>query len=145
MVTRSASNVILLSIKPKYADAIMSGQKTVEFRRWQFTPHAEHVVIYTTRPVQKIVGYFRIAGTERASKTVLWAKYGEKGAISRKNLFSYLENVPSALAIRIGPCWMLREAISLRGIATCPPQSFTYLTTVAWKRVLQRQAKVVEV
>lgn len=143
MVTKPDSNVILLSIKPEFADAIMSGEKTVEFRRWKFTPHAEHVVIYSSQPVQKVVGYFQIAGIERASKTTLWEKYGECGAISRSDLFAYLDNVSSALAIRVGPCWMLRKGVSLRGIANCAPQSFAYLTPLAWQRVLQQPTTVV--
>lgn len=49
---------IILSIKPRYAEAILKKQKTVEFRRVIPEQPFDRVVIYASAPVQKFVGEF---------------------------------------------------------------------------------------
>jgi len=52
---------ILLSIKPKYAEMILSGEKKYEFRRSIFkNPNVRKVVIYASSPVSKVVGEFEV-------------------------------------------------------------------------------------
>ncbi|HET6989695.1 MAG TPA: ASCH domain-containing protein, partial [Bacteroidia bacterium] len=49
---------VLLSIKPKYAKAIIDGKKKVEFRKLPFKLNVNKVYIYSSAPEQKIIGYF---------------------------------------------------------------------------------------
>jgi predicted transcriptional regulator len=47
---------VLLSIKPKYADLILAGSKRVEFRRSWAAQDVSMIVLYSSSPIQKIVG-----------------------------------------------------------------------------------------
>ena len=46
---------ILLSIKPEYAEKILSGEKRYEFRRKLCKREIDKIYIYATRPVQKVI------------------------------------------------------------------------------------------
>lgn len=54
---------IILSIKPKYAELIYSGKKTIEWRHTypeKFFKLRDRVYIYETAPVRRVTGYFRV-------------------------------------------------------------------------------------
>ena len=52
---------VLLSVKPKYAELIMMGCKKYEFRKVIFSnKHIDLTYIYSSSPVKKIIGTFRI-------------------------------------------------------------------------------------
>jgi len=65
---------VLLSIKPKYAEMILSGEKKYEFRRAIFKkPGISKVVIYASSPVSKVIGEFEITqGLIKNSMTVIF-------------------------------------------------------------------------
>ncbi|MHB8118618.1 MAG: hypothetical protein ACYDHX_07835 [Methanothrix sp.] len=49
----------ILSVKPYFADAILAGIKTVELRTVAPRKEIERAWIYSTAPVQRVVGYFK--------------------------------------------------------------------------------------
>jgi len=52
---------VLLSVKPKYTEKILEGEKKYEFRRAIFKKqNIEKVYIYSSSPVSKIVAAFDI-------------------------------------------------------------------------------------
>jgi len=51
---------IVMSIHPKYADAILSGRKKVELRRVFLATGVKHAYIYATEPVGLVIGKFTI-------------------------------------------------------------------------------------
>ena len=62
MARTAHPQVALLSIHPVYAQGIIDGRKTVEFRRRAFGKSVTHVVVYATAPVRKVVGAFTARG-----------------------------------------------------------------------------------
>ena len=53
---------VILSIKPKHVEKILSGEKQYEFRKQIFkNPEVENIFIYASSPVKKIVAVFRPA------------------------------------------------------------------------------------
>lgn len=128
MATPSSSAVALLSIRPRYADAIMSGHKRVEFRKQPFARPVEHVVIYATAPVRRIVGTFRVAECDLAEPAELWRRYGDVGGIERADFERYYGQRSSGVAIAIeGSPTPLDLPLDALGHVR-PPQSFVYLT-----------------
>ena len=51
---------VLLSIRPKYVEEIIKGNKRYEFRKSIFKKNVDEVWIYATSPTKKIVGTFVI-------------------------------------------------------------------------------------
>ena len=52
--------VALLSIRPEYVQQIIEGTKKVEFRKKVFSNTVKKVVVYSSYPQKRIVGYFRV-------------------------------------------------------------------------------------
>lgn len=77
------TNAILLSIKPRFARAILAGTKRFEFRRKGFATAPDHVVIYSTSPEQQIIGWFDVAGIIKDTPEQLWKRCGKEGGIDQ--------------------------------------------------------------
>ena len=129
MDSAATRNVALLSIYPEFADQIFAGSKTIELRRIQLPDELEHVVVYATSPVMKIVGYFDVAEIVRDTPANIWKQYRAVAGIDRKRFFSYYESRNMAVGIKIGRIHPLPIPRKLSFLAKklTPPQSIQYL------------------
>lgn len=124
----TCTKVALLSVHPRYADAILQGTKTVEFRKRPLSPTVTHVAIYATKPVGKVVGVFSVAEQITDNPFKLWAKFKEVGGISRDRFLDYFKGREQGVGIRVEDLVPLEEHLSLEeafGISRAP-QSFQY-------------------
>lgn len=138
---KDQQTVVLLSIHPEYAEAILDGTKQVEFRKSPFPRDLTHVVIYATAPVQKVVGWFQVDSTEEASPARLWRKYRAVGGIERSRFATYYAGRDRAVALLVSGAERFAEGIPLSVLADdlVPPQNYRYLNS-AVLRVLGRSA-----
>lgn len=135
MDAQPTSAVALLSIHPHYADAIMRGEKRVEFRKKAFARPVEHVVIYATAPVQRVVGAFRVGECDTAEPAELWHRYGGVGGIGQADFDGYYQGREAGVAITVvGSPQPLDLPLSAVGHER-PPQSFAYITPDAAQRI----------
>jgi len=121
---------VLLSVKPKYAEKILEGDKKYEFRRAIFKkPNIEKVYIYSSSPVSKIVAAFEIEKILKDSPEKIWRLCQKYAGISKKDFFDYFKNSEMAFAIEIGNVDSFKEHIDPFKIIENfkPPQSFYYL------------------
>ena len=122
---------ILLSIKPEYAEKILSGAKRFEFRKVLFkNPAVKTVVIYATMPVGKVVGEFDIDEVLSARPKKLWSLTEEFAGIPHGYFKEYFEGRDIGHAIKVNNVRRYTKPLNLlqvlpSGIA---PQSFCYLT-----------------
>ena len=77
-------SAILISIKPFYAEAILSGQKTVEFRKRNFPKRVGTMVLYATSPVKRIVGFAKVRAVVVLGPEGAWRRCCHQGAIGRR-------------------------------------------------------------
>lgn len=121
---------ILLSVKPQFAEAILEGRKTFEFRRALFRRRdIDTVVLYASHPTRKILGEFTIEDVLSLEIEALWTATQHGGAIDRAYFDSYFEGRSDGYAIKIGNPCRYEVPLCLRtdfGI-TAPPQSFRYV------------------
>ncbi len=129
MADGSDAAVALLSIKPEFVDAILSGQKRVEFRKVGFRRNVSHVIIYASDPVQRVVAYFAVNDLAREHPSVLWREYRHVGGISASAFRDYYQEASQGLAIEVGELRVLRRPVELHrlGLGQRPPQSFRYV------------------
>ena len=143
MVAQQTAAVALLPIQPRFANAILRGEKRVEFRRRRFGRDVEYVVVYASSPVCGIVGSFRVSGIEEGCPDDIWEDYKEVGGIEREDYFRYYEGAERAFAIGIERVCVLDKPLSLdqlsRGLK--PPQSYTYLTREHMDRLNELSAE----
>ena len=121
---------VLLSIRPKYAEAITEGRKSFEFRKSIFKHHCvERVYLYATRPVSKVVGSFRVGNIICREPKVLWEELGRFSGVSSKEFFEYFKDSDIGFAIEIEDLEVYQRPVnpSLFIEGFTPPRSFKYI------------------
>lgn len=120
---------VLLSIKPKYVDRILSGMKKYEFRKVIFREPVHEVVIYSSCPVKKIIGKFRVGKIIEDTPENLWLQVKEDSGLNTDEFFSYFQGKEKGFAIGIDEIVTFNEPIDPWVLNTkfTPPQSFQYI------------------
>lgn len=121
---------ILLSIKPKYVDKIVSGEKKYEFRKTIFKrKQVDTIVVYSSGKVGKLIGEIKFTTILSDTPLNIWNKTKEKAGLSKGDFFDYFRNKEIAHAIKIESFEPYSHAISIQekypGVN--PPQSFVYV------------------
>ncbi|MGD0794570.1 MAG: ASCH domain-containing protein [Dehalococcoidales bacterium] len=120
---------IVISIKPIYVDLILDGEKKYEFRKHNFTKPIDKVLIYSTKPIGKIVGYFTVDKLIKNTPSKIWAKCHEFSGISERDFIEYFKGSKTAYAIQIkNVCKLLYPIFPndvMKGFKA--PRSFLYI------------------
>jgi predicted transcriptional regulator len=129
MADREIGRVALLSIHPRFAEAILNGEKRVELRRSPVGSDVSHVLIYATAPVQSVIGWFEVLGVDVGSKTSVWNHHQAVAGVSRSEYRTYFSGADRAFAIRVGRAHRIAGGVTLDRIPGVrrPPQSFQYV------------------
>lgn len=138
-----SGRAILLSIKPKYADLILSGRKRVEFRRTWAADQVGLIVIYASSPVQRIVATVEVSEVVCASLTKLWSYCtSHGGGLTRRELIEYFDGKAKGYAALLGEVRKLKKPIDPQGLFAdfSAPQSFRYLTAPEVKKIEKKTA-----
>lgn len=119
---------VLLSIKPKYANAILTGQKRVEFRKLAFKREIERVYIYSSAPEQRIIGYFTIDDIVSDTPKKLWREFNAVGSITEEDFFEYFADKEIGYSIKIKEVTRFTKSKNPKKIFEnfVPPQSYMY-------------------
>ena len=123
---------VLLSIKPEFAEKILTSQKKYEFRKTPISKadSVENVILYASSPAQRIVGSFEINQITSGSPSELWEQYGDASGIEERNRFmQYYSGKQEGYAIEIGNPRRLLTAVDPTEVIDdfTPPVSFQYV------------------
>jgi predicted transcriptional regulator len=125
--------VLLLSIQPRFTDALVSGRKSVELRRsrMQATPGCQ-VVIYSSSPVKAVVATAVLEAIDCRDPEDLWSRSGPVTAVTKAEFDAYFSGAERAYGLHLRDIASLKTPVSLRnlreGLGVEPPQSFRYLS-----------------
>lgn len=126
---------IVMSVRPIYASKIVDGIKTVELRR-RFTKGAATgtvVLIYSSSPVQAIVGYAQIKEVHCLPIRAIWQNFSAAACINRQDFDQYFSGVKYGNAIVLENARRFNKCIEIADLQAnfdfVPPQSFRYLGT----------------
>ena len=130
----SLDNDLLMSVKPDYADRILSGQKTVEIRR-RFSERwaGRRISLYASAPLMSLVGEATIAQVVLDSPEVIWDKYRTQIACSRDEYDVYSNGKKEVFAVVLEGVRPYRGLVTLSYMsnlvreALIPPQSYCTL------------------
>ena len=121
---------ILMSIKPLYADMIVSGFKTVEIRKRAVrAPAGARIWIYATSPRQQIVAYARLQEVALDTPDQIWRAFGHRAGIDRREFDAYVREAKVVAALCLAEITELDTPLCPRGEAPAfrPPQSYAFL------------------
>ncbi len=121
---------ILMSIKPPYADMIVSGCKTVEIRKRAVrAPAGTTIWIYATSPRQQVVASARLEAVAPDTADEIWRVFGDRAGIDRSEFDAYVGEAEVIAALCLAEITELKVPVCPRGEASAfrPPQSYALL------------------
>ena len=128
-------NILLLSIRPEYANKIFDRTKTVELRRVRprLLNEGDRVVVYVSSPQQAVVGSFKVDNIVEKPVTELWEEVEKLAGISHEDFYDYYQGVRLGVGIFLKDIHRFSQPVELHLLRNKlpnlkPPQSFRYLT-----------------
>ena len=128
---------VLMSIRPVFAEGILSGVKTVELRRRRPSVQVgERVVIYASSPTCALVGAFIVGQIDEYAPATLWDEFGGASGLNRREFMAYFEGAEIGVAISVGKVWRAPRGIQLHQLQELwpdfvAPQSYRYVSAEA--------------
>lgn len=127
------NHAFLISIRPRFAEMIFAGSKTVELRRvCPKVAVGDLALVYVSSPAKELRGSFEVGRIVSGSPTALWKKVGDKSGVTRAEFFAYFKGKKLAHALVIKRAWPLPAPVGLKALRRRnggfrPPQNFHYL------------------
>jgi len=129
--TETVARALLISIQPRFANAILAGTKTIELRRTAPTLQPEALAfIYSSSPTKALVGWATVEETVVATPTDLWKEHQESAGVTSAEFEEYFSGTTSAYGLRLSTVIRADHEISLTALRTYglqPPQSWRYV------------------
>lgn len=127
--------MVVLSLKPRFAEAILEGLKTVELRRTE--PKIEvptRALLYAASPVRSLIGTCIITSVWSANLGDIWRKHRQGVGLPYREFQQYFKGVDKGTALAlIQPQefsrWVPLQDLRARREGFRPPQSFAYVDT----------------
>ena len=121
---------VLLSIKPEFVEKILSGEKKFEYRRCIFkNKSVDTIIIYSTKPVGKIVGEIKIDEILDFDIDTLWELTKHNSGLKYDYFKSYFHDKEEGYAIKFKDVTEYAKPILLTDLRENlkAPQSFCYI------------------
>lgn len=117
---------VIIAVKPRFAELILSGVKTVEFRKTSCP--AQKFYFYATAPFKKIIGVCRVADRRQGNPDDIWNVYGAYGGITRAEFNAYYagRNTAFAFILRDVKRYSVPKDLSDFGVKRAP-QTFRHV------------------
>ena len=134
--------MLLLSIRPNFADQILDGSKTVEFRRQhpRQIKLGTRMLIYASSPVRALIGTAVVVEVIEGSPEEVWNEFETVGGIEHDQFNAYYEACDRAIVIRLSKPVRFKKVIPLDDLRAKwpgfhPPQQFAYLSSERIKKI----------
>ncbi|XGV94915.1 MAG: ASCH domain-containing protein [Leptolyngbya sp. BL-A-14] len=128
-----SGRILLLSIRPKYADKIFGGIKEVELRRTRpRLCEGDLVIVYASSPKKALIGTFEVERIIQKPLNELWREVQGKASISYEDFCCYYEGLSVGCGIFLDNTHYFNKPIELERLRRewdnfRPPQSYRYL------------------
>lgn len=128
-----SGRILLLSIRPKYANKIFEGIKDVELRRTRpRLCEGDLVIVYASSPKKALIGAFEVKKVIQKPLEDLWSEVQEKAGVSYEDFCFYYKGLSVGCGIFLNRTYYFHEPIELDRLRKewdnfRPPQSYRYL------------------
>ena len=127
-------HALLLSVRPKYAERILDGKKSVELRRVRpVVPEGAVLLIYVSSPVKALGAISTVQCVTSAQPDELWKSVNDEAGLTRTEFNNYFGGAEKAFAIHLGSIQRLSPPFGLSELRKLwpnlsPPQTYKYFT-----------------
>jgi predicted transcriptional regulator len=122
---------LLMSIRPRFARAVIAGDKCVEIRRSFSTRWVDQrLCIYSSSPDQHLLGEATVISVTEGSPEEIWSSYAPQLCCTRAEFEEYARGASKLMAITLGQVTRYERPLHLRDIRALneghfsPPQSY---------------------
>ena len=129
------SSILLLSIRPEYANQIFDSNKTVELRRVRprLLNEGDLVLIYISSPTKAVFGSFKVDTIIEKPIAELWEEVEDKAGISSEKFYDYYQGTKIGIGIFLKDIHRFSQPVDLHRLRKKlpelkPPQSYRYIT-----------------
>lgn len=129
----SLGHPLMLSLKPRWAEAILGGDKKVELRRLRpNVSGGDLLIIYASLPRGAVIGSATVMRVVSGKPTALWRTVGDISGLSHREFMNYFAGAQIGFGILLArPCKHSRP-ITLSKLRRAspnfaPPQAYRYL------------------
>lgn len=133
---------LLLSLHPEHCHRILSGEKTVEYRKTRPTrPGRLEVFLYETHPTCALTGKATIQEVIDGTPEEVWRATSHTRSTSRERFFRYFRGRPRAVGLVLVDTQRLERPVPLAELASKmpgfrPPQTFMYVDETTIERAI---------
>lgn len=118
-----------MSIKPKYVEKILSGEKKYEYRKTLLKKDVESILVYSTFPVKKVVCEIKLLEVVKGTLEYVYNKTNKESGITLEEFNNYFKNKSIAYAYKLGSIKRLNLTLKEIGVPTAP-QSYQYIERI---------------
>jgi len=128
------TKILLISVKPRFARALLEGRKTVEVRRrFPDLPVGTVVVIYASSPERAVLGAVRLKYVMRVDPNEVWGLHAGDIEIDEHALIEYLAGATESTLLKVESPEVWARPVSLATLRDTlgldAPQSFRYINS----------------
>lgn len=126
----STKNILIISVKPRFADLILTGEKTYELRR--IKPNIkknDRILLYVTAPRKELIATLSIENVYEEKIYPLYKLVKGKCGLNKTEFMTYFRDKDKGYAIKIKKVFRLSNPINweeLQRIDFHPPQLYQY-------------------
>jgi predicted transcriptional regulator len=119
----------------------MSGEKKYELRKRLPNKKIDYILIYSTVPVGKVVGYAKVKEVYIKTVDDMWEMVSFSAGISKEDYMDYFDGKDNACAIELKDIKRFKKPFSVKDINEkfTVPQSFCYINEEDFKRLKKRK------
>lgn len=124
---------LFISVKPEFANKILTREKCIELRK--IKPHVnsgDYVIIYASSPQKCVIGFSEIKQIIETTPEQMWEKYSKVLGIDEPRFYSYYKDKNKAIGIEIGAIKSINpislDELRKIDIKFHPPQVYRYIT-----------------
>lgn len=136
------NRMLVMSLKPRFADAILSGRKTVELRRIE--PRIKvptRALVYASSPTSSLVGQCIVSEVLRLPLPMIWERFNPQTALTQEEFQSYFAGTNTGVALLLSNPARLPSVVPLVKLRQSvdrfrAPQSFAYVGVEVGARLL---------
>lgn len=128
---------LLMSVKPKFAEKIMNGSKSIEIRRQFSGRWANHdVAFYASQPMGALIGKATVNSVTRGRPDDLWSRFEGQIGCSRPEFDAYVSDADEVTAIEFKNVCAYDNSVALNRLKDllreklAPPQSYFGVSSV---------------
>lgn len=122
----------ILSIKPRFIEEIVAGNKRFEFRKSVFKQPVEKVYVYASAPICRIIGEFQPVDVITGAPGDVWKETNKYSGITKKFFDEYYRGRKTAFAIVIQNFVNYEHPVNLpKGLRA--PQNYCYVESIEQK------------